>query len=291
MRWSYSNGNDVTLKCNQATVLPRLMLLAVLCGTMLIAFPSTLIAQNFKSCRKIVKIEGKKVVLGDIAYSGGEGLNWSPKDLSYGFYTVLKGKMNALPFGDKDELGRRKPPEVIICEGRKFQIDGTDFTDSMVKELNRRDVLLEIYARIRITGSGSNAKAEIRVFCALIPVYRYGGVSSLPRIRMVRYEFQLDEKINEIAFKLQDSKELEIYAAISYAIKLLKNQEYDNARDSISKAQGFLQEGIKYHLMVLSTNELTALQKWIDKIIKEIIDMAKQYSNYNGSLTKIKGIK
>ncbi len=87
--------------------------------------------------------------------------------------------------------------------------------------------------------------------------------------------------------------ELEVYAALAYCIKALRNRKYDAARDALVLARDFLDKGIKgieKKTLALEKTEVEALATSIEKIAKEIIIAASQDPGYAGSLTKIEGL-
>jgi hypothetical protein len=180
-----------------------------------------------QDCRGISTEVGYKVLVDEISYLSNTPV--SPVEARM-FAERIKFGVN----GALNQLKLEAGPQVkvVACKDRKPDV--ADFDLSLVKNLNSRQVVLELWG---IVGPSLDAKGisqnEAYINYALIPV-RLNELSSeelgqAPGIYEIQYLKKSSGGSSEIPDILTQAPELSAYAAIGLGINHLKQLNYDNA--------------------------------------------------------------
>ena len=170
----------------------------------------------------------------------------------------------------------------VECAERTPSIDGAEFTDAIIEDLNTLGVVLEIWGHIIPFGTD----AKVALGFAMIPVCRLGGDDDMDiGIQSLRYTIQRADSAEVIPTKLQSGVEFAVFASLAYGVKALRNKEFDVAQEVFCGALVRL-EHAEQDSLPLALTDSAELRQYIEQKRQENFDKAKSVSDdeYNGWL-------
>ncbi len=169
---------------------------------------------------------------------------------------------------------------VLRCAKRRPMSVG-DFRQSLISELNARQVLLEVWGTVAIAGGRSQQKVhEAVIGYALVPVGFYSD-SGVPRgTFMVPRQAKSLDSADDLVRLVDQAGSLAAYAALAAGTRLLNNDEYDKARNQLCKAQTLL-EGIAPQT---GNPDDASLLQYARRLAQDTIAAARADNSYHGPL-------
>lgn len=173
------------------------------------------------------------------------------------------------------------PLAVAFCKGRKPKGE-VSFNKRMVASLDDNDVILELWGQL--DGKKSDGRVSHRnasICYVLVPVLldEYHNPFQ-PGLQFVTYPKAPDGTTGELLNLLEQSIELETFAAIGIGVNLLKNRMYDDAMQYICKARIMLQTMMADD----ETDGRRALMAYVGDTARRIIAEARGDADYKGAL-------
>ncbi len=239
-------------------------------------------AESLAGCGGINQTDGPKVVLDKLEYKGEAGSTQIlTSEYKCRFISELKSKLHNL-FPDT-------PPQPVLCENRAPSIDGSDFVPDLVKTLNSRDVLLEMWGNVRASEEDGKQMIGGYIFMMIVPVRHYEGGSTQLYFRMLSYpEAAKQGNLENAVVNMVLGMEFDVYVCIANGIKKLKNGFYDSAKkyfsDAGSKWEAAMRDG---SLSGDSVTDQTMVLEYIKGLEKETIAAAAADPNYSGDLVAL----
>jgi len=262
-----------------------------LCAVAL-ALPGDAAAQALTSCGGIERDGSAKVVLSHIGVQAtGGAAGPAPDALAELFYLSVEGKLEGVPIVARRSLQpdprmpvQRRPPKVVQCANRKPKIDGTDFTASVIDMLNARNVLVEVWGGVVTSASDTSPRTDAWLAYTVIPVRLDPGRPEELGFRRVRYRLNSDDPLHDVLNEFEQGSELEVYTALAYGAKQLKDRGYDDAKHAFCIARISHRKTMGPATGPDADADAVALLGAIDGWIDETVTAAVQDSNYDGAL-------
>ena len=176
------------------------------------------------------------------------------------------------------------PLALAFCKGRKPKGEAS-FNKRMVESLDDRDVILELWGLLdgkQLDDQVSNRNASICFVLVPVLLDEYQNPFQ-PGLQFVTYPKAPDVASGELINLLEQSLELETFAAIGIGVNLLKNRKYDEAMKYICKARILLQPMVESG----EKESRKALMDYVEETARQIIVKARGDANYTGALIEL----
>jgi hypothetical protein len=242
-------------------------------------------AQSLAGCGGIDQTAGAKVVLDKLEFKGETGnTQILTSEFECRFIIELNSRLKNL-FPDT-------PPKPVLCANRAPSIDGSDFVPDLVKTLNSRDVLMELWGNIRASEENGEQMLGAYIFMMIIPVSHYEGSSAQLDFRLLSYPEEAKQGSLETAVvNMVLGTEFDVYASIANGIKKLKNGLYDSAKKYFSNARITWEIAMRNgSISSDSAAGQNRVLEYIKGLEEETIRAAADDPTYNGDLVAVVGV-
>ncbi len=235
---------------------------------------------SLASCSAIDRTDGPKVVLSKLEFRDSSGATRVLNDeLEIGILLALKAR-----FGN---LFSEAEPSPVICSGRAPRSDGSDFTSNLVKVLNGRDVLLEVWGTVKEGGSSDDHTYGGSFYMVVVPVRHYEGVEKKLDFHMLRYPNTPRGEFEDACLSMVFGTEFEVYTSIANGMKALKDGRYDAAKSYIAGARLSWKKSLADGTLAETATDEQQVLGYIIDLEEEIVSAARADTNYAGDLVAI----
>ncbi len=256
----------------------RLIAFGWLLGIALCDFAS---AQSLAGCRGINQTDGLKVVLDKLELKSEAGTTQIlTSEYEFEFLLELRSRLKNL-FPDTQ-------PKPVLCANRAPNPDGSDFVPGLVKTLNNRDVLVEIWGTVKASTENGEQALKANIFMMIIPVRHYEGSSAQLDFHLLSYPKKNVQGDFETAIvKMVLGAEFDVYTSIAHGIKALKNDSYNDAKMYLSNARIQWEKALEKGSLSNSAIDQNLVLAYIRNLEQKTIAEAAADSNYSGDLMAI----
>lgn len=221
-------------------------------------------------CAGLSAVSGYKVLLDDLVFAGEGAPSASLEPVMDRLRFRLETALQALRLDPQTRL------KVLRCAGRKPRGEA-DFDSSLVRVLDSREVVLEVWGSVvPREGGGAAPGCEALIGYALIPVRsREGGAGAVPGVFEAMYESDLTSPASRLLDLFKDAPELPAFSALSVGVDQLEARQYDLARSSLCRAE---------ILLAQRRPAGDPLVAHAGRLAREVVTAARRDSGYNGIL-------
>ncbi len=238
-------------------------------------------AQSLAGCPGIERAEGIKVVLDKLEFKGPDGrTHLITEELKNEFSFELMSRLKNL-FPDDD-------PHPVLCSMRAPSPDGSDFDPELVRSLNGRSVLLEIWGAIKQENKNGQPAFGGNILMMIIPVRHYpeNGGGRLD-FQILSYPASITGKWETASPKIALGTEFNVYAGIAQGMKELKNESYDKAKKCFSKARIEWDRALKKGNLANTPTDQGRVLDYIQSLEDSTVAKAARDPHYKGSLVAV----
>jgi hypothetical protein len=173
----------------------------------------------------------------------------------------------------------------IDCSGRWPRMDASDFGSDVVKALESRQVLFEVWGNLAVRRRGPTAisMAQGWVFYFMIPIPHSTNwqASQLHQHDYASRETSLRELFSKI---FTHGRQFEVLASIAFAVRASRNENYDGAHAAFCHARLTLAQAIRKGTWKDSAIDAKSLASGIDALVTENLVAARRNEGYAGFL-------
>jgi hypothetical protein len=229
--------------------------------------PATASAQ-IVPCTGVSTSQDYKLLLDDFAIGSADD-----PDLKL-FMEALKASLALnLAHLEADGLGS---VQLVRCQNRKPQ--ERDFDPGVVRQLNARRVILEMWGIGKAGGDPGDYRAFVTYF--MIPV-RHSGPQD-PATFTIERRGRSDSPLDTLMEAVSQATELKAYVAVGMGTKFLQEGQYDLARKSLCRAETWLADA----------GTVTApapFVAWVRNLSAAVVRQALDDPQYSGALRLLSG--
>ncbi len=237
-------------------------------------------AQSLSGCSGIEGTTGPKVVLDKLEYRNEAGeIQILTSDYELELILELRSRLQNL-FPDTQPLP-------VLCAKRAPKPDGTDFIPSLVKTLNNRNVLLEIWGTIKAGKKNGKQALGANILMMLIPVRYYEGSDSQLDFHILSYPKKEEDDLEAASIEIAFGTEFNVYAAIAHGIKALRNNSYDKAKKYFSDARIQWENALADGSLANTPTNQDLILQYIKNLEQKTITEAAADPNYSGDLVAL----
>jgi hypothetical protein len=255
--------------------------LAVAFAWALLALPAH---AELKNCSKLIDSPGDyKVVLDDLAFASTAAQN-NP-DLA-----ALRGRVQFNFTGQLERIrasarelnsSLEVPMQLIVCEGRKPSLNGSEFTPQLAEALSNERVVVEMWGilDLRTTAAGG-AAPRVMIGYVIPPVQHYVTATEAPPIHVLQYP---KTGAAQSPDELENLPELYAFALVGLGTKAAKANRYDLAVWAFNRAEA----GILDARVAGPSDSLGTLLAYVKRAACLTRASAQKDHNYSGPLTLV----
>ncbi|SEC69163.1 hypothetical protein SAMN05519104_1882 [Rhizobiales bacterium GAS188] len=177
------------------------------------------------------------------------------------------------------------PIDVVQCGQRAPNVDGSDFAPDVVRELNGRNVLFEMWGNLSTSQAGGKATAEGLVVTFVFPMLKSGP--PWPQTARLTRAFKAKAVPMKDMFTsmFTQGRHFEVFAAVAFGMTESRNNRFDSAQKALCQASLALQQSRGDPIWSDLGLDTKTLGPAIDALLQNNIDAAKKDTSYRGSLT------
>lgn len=241
-------------------------------------------AQSLTGCSGINQTTGYKVVLDKLEFKSEAGeTQILTSEYEFEFLLELRSRLKNL-FPDTQ-------PKPVLCANRAPNPDGSDFVPDLVRTLNNRDVLLEVWGTIKACKKDGEQALRANISIMIIPVRCYEGSNAQLDFHLLSYpKTTIQGDLETAIVKMAFGTEFDVYTSIAHGIKELKNDSYDKAKKYFSNARIQWEKSFKKGSLANTTTDQPSVLEYIRKLEQKTVAEAAADPNYKGDLVAVLGV-
>lgn len=206
----------------------------ILASTLLVILirPASSYAQSLSACNGISLISHKKVVIDSIVPIGVVSIPRLTDRLCLQMSSVFQSISCSRPADQ---------PLAVMCRQRSPLVDGSQYTDVVISDLNQSDVLLEASGSVTTDIINDTVHSAIVVQCLLVPIRH--NIQARPTLswqtisRDIRIPTALSSGLaDSIAAAIAKAPELQVFTLTSLALKYEVNDRRSDAWSTLNQA-------------------------------------------------------
>jgi hypothetical protein len=245
----------------------------------LVLFGPNAVSAQMSSCINIDRSLPAKLVISRLIASGIPDTR-TASDAAYQSASSVASNLNSFL--------SREVVRVVTCRERWPEIDGTDFQSDVVKDLNSRHVLFEVWGNLVVSQSGPSAgtMAEGLVSYFMIPIPQ--SVVSWPDLQLHQHDYRgRKTRLRDLFTSVfTQGRQFEVLASIAIAIRARHNENYDGAHSAFCHARFTLEQARRNGTWNFGV-DARGLASDIDKLVKENLLAALSNNSYGGALGSV----
>jgi len=239
---------------------------------------------ELRACEAINNTSGAKVILSQIEYTlsdGTSGIMTDDYDIGIQM-AVLQALGNLF---DSDEI------KSVLCGHRTPKSDGSDFDDSeYVKVLIGRDVLMEMWGKIRERSSASGPSFKADLLIMIMPARAYRDVADGLDFHMLRSTIEQTDDVEEAFVDIAFGDEFEAYLCLAQALRAFANEEFDGAKSYVAKARLVWQAALEAGRLPSMEPTSESVLNHILNLENKIVEAAASSGSYSGDAVLVNSI-
>lgn len=237
-------------------------------------------AQSLAGCRGINQTVGPKVILDKLEYKSEAGeTKILTSEYEFEFLLELRSRLQNL-FPDTQ-------PKPVLCANRAPNPDGSDFIPDLVRTLNNRDVLLEVWGTIKASKKNGKQTLGANILMMIIPVRHYEGSNAQLDFHLLSFPKAERGDLKTAIVKMAFGAEFDVYTGIAHGIKELKNDSYDKAKKYFSNARIQWEKALEKGSLANTATDQSLILEYIKKLEQKTITEAAADPNYSGDLVAV----
>jgi hypothetical protein len=242
-------------------------------------------AASLSGCSGI-ETEGKKIILDRVEFESDDGktLNLAEK-YSCEFQMALLSRLRNL-FPDSQTR-----PKAVLCKNRNPEIDGSDFMADLVRSLNNRGVLLELWGKIKAETQNGSQTLGGDIFIMIIPVRSELGSTSPLAFHQLSFPHSNRGALDKASKEMLFGPEFDVYTGIALGIKALKNNSYDEANRYFAHARICWEEAMKNKSLAFSATDQDRILGYIKELEQRTKTEAAADPDYHGDLAAVSALQ
>lgn len=258
----------------------RLVLFGWLVG---IALCGVAHGQSLVDCSGINQTAGPKVVVDKLEYQGEAGeTQILTNEYKMEFLLELLSRLGNL-FPDTQ-------PRPVLCANRAPKPDGSDFIPALVRTLNNREVLLEVWGTIKAGKRDGKQALGGSIFMMIIPVRHYEGSSAQLDFHLLAYPKKERGDLETASMEMAFGTEFDVYASIAQGIKELKNHSYDKAKKYLANARIQWEKALEEGSLARTATDQHRILEYIKNLEEKTTAAAAADLGYRGDMVAVEDL-
>jgi hypothetical protein len=167
-------------------------------------------------------------------------------------------------------------------------MDASEFDAGLLKSLNRSDVLFEVYGRISVDLLADTEEVVTELCYVVVPICIQPEGNRSIGIRHVLYRSK-NPSLKALQRTIQKAPEFDIFSALAYGLKALRNKQYDAAETSLQSASSHLQKALTDSTLGEWQSDPQEIVRFLKELLTLVTQKACGDSGYAGTLKQLCG--